>query len=104
MFASAREGAVSAAHVLHLVSLQTLLRLAGQNFFILYGLAVVAFVRLADRPSRRLFGLAALAIAVVAMGTFGWTLLYPAVLLVLGAVAPALGRRRFTEAKVAPEA
>ena len=95
-------GAVSIAHFLHVVSLQTLLRLAGQNFFILYGLSVVAFLRLTDRLSYRIFGLAALAVTVVAMGTFGWTLLYPAALLALGAVAAAWGKRpRAAEAEPA---
>jgi amino acid efflux transporter len=93
--------AIAVAHFLHVVSLQTLLRLAGQNFFILYGLSVVAFLRLTDRLSYRLFGLAALAVTVVAMGTFGWTLLYPAALLALGAVAAAWVRPRAAEAEPA---
>jgi amino acid efflux transporter len=78
--------AVCALQLSGLVSLDSLLALAGQNFFILYGLSVVALLKLADRLALRVLGVAALVLVVLTMGTFGWGLLYAGGLLALGGV------------------
>lgn len=75
---------IVAVHFTGVVSLGQLLQIAGQNFFILYGLSVVAYIKLVKNIWSRLFGLASLALVSVTMGTFGWALLYPLVLVVLG--------------------
>jgi len=61
-----------------------LLRLAGQNFFILYGMAVLAYIKISKTKKQKIFGVISLAIVVVTMGTFGFELLYPFFLLCFG--------------------
>lgn len=63
-----------------------LLRLAGQNFFILYGMAVLAYIKVSKTKKHKIFGIIALTIVVATMGTFGFEILYPAILLFLGYV------------------
>lgn len=58
------------------LDLADLLRVAGQNFFLLYTLSIVAYIRIEDRVAARVFGLGALAVCVVFAGVFGWALLY----------------------------
>ena len=58
--------------------LADLLRIAGQNFFILYTLAVLAYVRLATTRFQRVFGILTLVVCTVFAGVFGWGLLYAA--------------------------
>lgn len=65
------------------IGLDDMLRLAGQNFFLLYTLAVVAYLRLATGLASRLFGGAALLVCLVFMQIFGWGLLYAAALFAL---------------------
>lgn len=81
-------GILLATAAAELLTLEGMLRLAGQNFFILYLITVAAFVKLATGLAGRLFGVATAAICVVFMGGWGWTLLYPAVLLALPAILP----------------
>lgn len=57
-----------------------MLRVAGQNFFLLYTLSIVAYVALATTKGARVFGVAALAVCVMFAGIFGWGLAYAAVL------------------------
>lgn len=76
-----------------LLSIELLLRLAGQNFFLLYAATVVTFVRLAPGALAKGFGFATLSVAMVTMGTFGWTLLYP-LALAAGGIAVSLARAR----------
>jgi amino acid efflux transporter len=61
-----------------------LLRLAGQNFFILYGMAVLAYIKISETKKQKIFGFISLVIVMAAMGTFGFELLYPATLLSFG--------------------
>ncbi|HEX6289365.1 MAG TPA: amino acid permease [Herpetosiphonaceae bacterium] len=82
---------VAVTHFLGIVTLGQLLQIAGQNFFILYGLSVIAYIKLASNLWFRLFGLVSLALVMVTMGTFGWALLYPLALILLGLL---LVRRR----------
>lgn len=84
MATTAGLASVAAAHLSGLVTLTSLLQLAGQNFFILYGLTVLAFVKVVPDRRARVFGLATLVIVVATLGTFGWALIYPAALIVLG--------------------
>ncbi len=58
--------------------------LAGVNFFTLYGLSVIAYLKLAENRRARLFGLLAMALVVIVMYSFGGLLLYPAALLGAG--------------------
>jgi amino acid efflux transporter len=71
-------------HFSGLVSLGGLLQIAGQNFFLLYGLSVIAYLKLAKRALFKAFGLFTLAVVVLTMGTFGWWLLYPLALMMFG--------------------
>ena len=59
--------------------LADLLRIAGQNFFILYTLAVLAYVRLATTRFQRAFGVLTLVVCTVFAGVFGWGLVYAAI-------------------------
>jgi amino acid efflux transporter len=86
--------AVWAAHTFGLVSLDLLLRLAGQNFLVLYGLSVAAFLLLARGPVLRAVGVLAAVAVVVTAATFGPELLYTAALLVVGAVLTRRSRAR----------
>ncbi len=63
-----------------LLTLSDLLRVAGQNFFLLYVLAIAAFIKVERHPGARLFGIAAFAICVAFAGVFGWALLCAAAL------------------------
>lgn len=83
-------GLIASVHFLGVVSLATLLGLAGQNFFILYGLSALAYLKLVRSRRAKAFGAAALALSVLVMGTFGWGLLYPAALMLAGAILLAL--------------
>jgi amino acid efflux transporter len=61
-----------------------LFQIAGVSFFILYGLSVIAYIRLAESRRAQLFGLLALALVISVMYSFGALLLYPLVLLAIG--------------------
>ena len=61
-----------------------LLRLAGQNFFILYGMATLAYIKISATKKQKIFGITSLIIVVLTMGTFGFELLYPVALLCVG--------------------
>lgn len=76
--------AVIGLHFTGVAPLAVLLQVAGQNFFILYGLTVVAYVRLVSTPWARALGVVSLAVVVLVMGTFGWWLLYPLALCAAG--------------------
>ncbi len=65
------------------LSLTDLLRTAGQNFFVLYLIAVAAFLKLETAAHRKAFGAITLLICLVFGGVFGWGLLYSAVLFCL---------------------
>ncbi|PWK07439.1 APC family permease [Tumebacillus permanentifrigoris] len=66
------------------ISLQSLLQVAGQNFFLLYGLSVAAYLKLVPRTSYKVFGVLTLLLVVAVMGTFSWWILYPISLLIIG--------------------
>lgn len=74
------------AHTLGWVSLGMLLRLAGQNFLVLYGLSVAAFLVLCRGVALRAVGLLGGVLVLAAAATFGPSLLYSAALLLVGAV------------------
>ncbi|WP_166178594.1 APC family permease [Rubrobacter tropicus] len=84
---------VVAAHAAGAFSQQAMLSLAGQNFFLLYLFSVGAYLRLVRSWPARAFGLCALLPCLLVAGSFGWGLLYPAVLVVMGATAQSLRRR-----------
>jgi amino acid efflux transporter len=73
------------------LTLGILFKLAGQNFFIMYGLAVLAYLKFARSWRSWFVGGLSLLLVVVTMGTFGVTLLYPLLLLAAGF---ALSRQR----------
>lgn len=69
------------------LQLDTLLSLAGQNFYLLYLLSVGAYVRLFPQRRRRVFGVVVcVALSGVALLFGVWSLLYAAVLFTIGAV------------------
>lgn len=76
--------AVIALHYGGVAPLGVLLKVAGQNFFVLYGLSVVAYLKLVKHPLFKMFGLATLGLVVLTMGTFGWWLLVPLILMTAG--------------------
>ena len=75
---------VLALNYLKWLSVSDLLRIAGQNFFIIYGVAVLAYINTVDNIGKRLFGVLSLIIVVFTMSNFGMELLYPAFLLIIG--------------------
>jgi len=76
-------GSVLAGYGAGLLDLADLLRIAGQNFFLLYTFSILAYVRLAQSAGARVFGVVALAVCVIFAGTFGWGLLYAAAVFTL---------------------
>jgi amino acid efflux transporter len=61
-----------------------LFQLAGVNFFTLYGLSVIAYIKLAENRRAQVFGVLAMVLVVIVMYSFGSFLLYPLVLLGAG--------------------
>ena len=70
-----------------LLSLDDMLRLAGQNFFLLYALSVAAYLKTAETWAARALGIFSLAVSAAMMGVFGPEMLYPAALLAAGWLA-----------------
>ena len=72
------------------LGVETLLQLAGQNFFVLYLLAAVGYTRLQQRTGPRLLGLAAILLVLAMMSLFSLPgVLYCGALALLGLWAPA---------------
>ncbi len=68
-----------------LVSLGGLLAIAGKNFYLIYLLSVVAYVRLFPRRVERVFGIVVLLVLLGVTATFGvWQLVYAVVLFAAG--------------------
>ena len=70
-----------------LLELDDMLRLAGQNFFLLYALSVAAYLKTAETMAARALGVASLAVSAAMMGVFGPEMLYPFALLAAGWLA-----------------
>jgi amino acid efflux transporter len=66
------------------VSQGRMFQLAGVNFFTLYALSVIAFIKIAQRWYAKLFGALAMLLVIIVMITFGVVMLYPIALLALG--------------------
>jgi amino acid efflux transporter len=81
------------------LDLADLLRIAGQNFFLLYMLSIIAYLKIEPRLSRRIFAMAALAVCTLFAGVFGWGLLYAAALFALPYLrrGPNFRRARLTQ-------
>lgn len=77
---------VLALNALGLIRIEALLKFAGQNFFVLYGFCVAAYLALERGPVARALGLLSALLVVLTMASFGIELLYPAFLIVLGLV------------------
>ncbi|MFK7866632.1 MAG: APC family permease [Alphaproteobacteria bacterium] len=75
------------------LDLESLLTIAGQNFFILYLCSVIAYMKLAKGIAPKIIGIAILGICILFMGGWGVSLLYALLLILipfcLPAVAPA---------------
>jgi amino acid efflux transporter len=69
-----------------IMSQSLMFQLAGVCFFTLYGVSVIAFIKISVRPLSRLFGVLVLLLVAAVMTTFGALMLYPCVLLVLGII------------------
>lgn len=66
------------------VSQGLMFQLAGVNFFTLYAVSVIAFIKTAERWYAKLFGTLAMLLVIIVMITFGVVMLYPIALLALG--------------------
>jgi amino acid efflux transporter len=84
---------VLTANYLGIFAVADLLRFAGQNFLLLYGMAVLAYLKISVSWRARAFGALTLVIVVLTMGTFGLELIYPTTLLLLGFCASRLRSR-----------
>lgn len=90
--------AVLAGFGLGLWDLGPMLRLAGQNFFLLYALSIVVFLKLSASAAGRGFAVATLALCLAFTPAFGWGLLYAAALFSV----PYAARRLHAVIKIAP--
>ena len=79
------------AGALDFLTIQDMLRLAGQNFFFLYALSVAAYCKTAQTRRAQTLGACALLASLMMLGAFGWEVLYPLALLCIGWL---LSRRR----------
>ena len=77
-----------------LLGLDDMLRLAGQNFFLLYALSVAAYLKTAETLRARILGAASLLVSVAMMGVFGAEMLYPLALLAAGWFAHKMRAKR----------
>ena len=80
---------VLGVHAFGGLELDDMLRLAGQNFFLLYALSVAAYLKTARTPAAYALGGGSLLVSVAMMGVFGPEMLYPLVLLGIGYLAHA---------------
>lgn len=78
---------VLVANHFRFIGVDDMLRLAGQNFFVLYGMSVLAYIKIATSIAAKTFGVLCAIIVLATMGSFGLELLYTAALLVAGYVA-----------------
>lgn len=67
----------------NLLSLSNLLGTAGQNFFVLYTLSIIAYIKIETSFYKRIFGAVTLIICLAFMSVFGWGLLYALLLFTL---------------------
>ena len=67
-----------------LLELDDMLRLAGQNFFLLYALSVAAYLKTTKTAAARILGASSLLVSAAMMGVFGSEMLYAFALLAVG--------------------
>ncbi len=79
------------------VSQALLYQLAGASFFVLYAFSVVAYIKLQQSKLGQFFGIGVLLFVLVMMYTFGSLLVYPLVLLAIGAMWSIRGVMRSTQ-------
>ena len=96
-------GTVVLANGVGWIPLDVAFRLSAVNFVVGYTMSVLAYGVLFRRWWQRLLALVALVPVVVVLIGFGWLLLYPAALLVLGAVAHRWTARRAPIVAAKPE-
>ena len=75
---------VAILHGVRWIPLHAMFSLAGQNFFLLYLFSVIAFLKLVPNLFAAIFGLGTMACCLVVAGSFGTSLLYPAMLMLVG--------------------
>lgn len=83
------------------IRIEALLKFAGQNFFVLYGFCVAAYLALERGTGARLLGVLAAVLVVLTMSSFGIELLYPALLIAVGLVLSGF-RRGYRELEATP--
>lgn len=88
-------------NALGVIRIEVLLKFAGQNFFVLYGFCVAAYLVLERGLVARLVGVLAAVLVVLTMASFGIELLYPALLTVIGLVLSGF-RRGYRELDATP--
>lgn len=71
------------AHAYGLISLNQLLNIAGQNFFILYLFSIFAFIKLAKNILAKVAGIIIIIPCILFMGGWGWGLLYALALILI---------------------
>ena len=69
---------------LKVISLEFLLNTSGINFFILSLFTVLSYIYISKNFIKKIFGMLTLILSILIMGTFGKTMIYPAILLILG--------------------
>lgn len=84
---------VGALHAAGYLSVAMLFTLAGQNFFILSGFAVLAYLRLATRRRQKILGWLTAIVVLTVIASFGAKLLYPVLLMVVGYTLSVLRHR-----------
>ncbi|MCL6444172.1 MAG: amino acid permease [Alicyclobacillus sp.] len=85
--------AVVVMHQVGWISQHMMFALAGQNFFLIYVLSVLVYIRLTRRPLNMLFALGVLVLCIIFIASFGRGLLYPLTISLLGLVLGAIHRR-----------
>ena len=95
---------VIAAVGLGVISLSTLVGLVSQNFLVLYGFIIVAFVRTEVKWFRWPIAIAGVASCVFFLSGFLWWMAYPAVLLAVGYLACQRRRLKSVNSRSLPKA
>ena len=89
---------VALLHGVGLLSLRAMFSLSGQNFFLIYLFSVAAFLKLVRNIFAAIFGMGTAICCLVFAGSFGISLLYPGILMLIGLTVGLKSKRRDLEA------
>jgi len=65
----------------HIITIETLLNIAGKNFFVIYILSILSYIKITNQ---KIFGILTLILTISIAGTFGTFLMYPILLFLFG--------------------